>query len=328
MHFGKVLMKQVDGVRLLESLGDGVKDLRGRLSPDSPMDRVTWFRAGGLAELMFQPHDVDDLVTFLKLLPDEVPLTVVGVGSNLLVRDGGIPGVVLRLSAKGFGQVELACENRILAGAICPDKHIAAMAMDNGIGGFHFYYGIPGSIGGALRMNAGANGGETAERVVEVHAVDRKGNRHVLTKDDMQYSYRHSGASDELIFTHAVFEGYPEDRAKIRADMDAVRQHRETVQPIREKTGGSTFKNPEGHSAWELIDEAGCRGLMMGGAQMSSLHCNFMINTGHATGYDLEYLGEAVRKRVFENSGIRLEWEIRRLGHFMPGREIEPFLGA
>lgn len=321
-------MKQVDGVKLLGRLGEGVKELRGRLTPDAPMDRVTWFRAGGLAELMFQPHDVDDLVTFLKLLPEDVPLTVVGVGSNLLVRDGGIPGVVVRLSAKGFGELELVGENRIRAGAICPDKHIAAMAMDNGIGGFHFYYGIPGSIGGALRMNAGANGGETCQRVVEVRAVDRQGNIHTLSNEEMGYTYRHSGASEGLIFVDAIFEGYPEDRAKIRADMDAVRLHRETVQPIREKTGGSTFKNPEGHSAWELIDEAGGRGLVIGGAQMSSLHCNFMINTGNATGYDLEYLGETIRRRVRENSGIQLEWEIKRLGLFMPGREVEPFLGG
>jgi len=321
-------MKQVDGVKLLGRLGEGVNELRGRLTPDAQMDRVTWFRAGGLAELMFQPHDVDDLVTFLKLLPEDVPLTVVGVGSNLLVRDGGIPGVVVRLSAKGFGNLELAGENRIRAGAICPDKHIAAMAMDNGIGGFHFYYGIPGSVGGALRMNAGANGGETRQRVVEVRAVDRQGNIHTLSNEEMGYTYRHSSASEGLIFVDALFEGYPEDRAKIRADMDAVRLHRETVQPIREKTGGSTFKNPEGHSAWKLIDEAGGRGLVIGGAQMSSLHCNFMINTGNATGYDLEYLGETIRRRVREHSGIQLEWEIKRLGLFMPGREVEPFLGG
>ncbi|MBO3760852.1 UDP-N-acetylmuramate dehydrogenase [Ciceribacter sp. L1K22] len=321
-------MKQVDGEKLLASLGPGANELKGRLTPDAPMDRVTWFQAGGLAELMFQPHDVDDLVAFLKLLPEEVPLTVVGVGSNLLVRDGGIPGVVVRLSAKGFGQVELAGENLIRAGAICPDKHISAMAMDNNIGGFHFYYGIPGSIGGAVRMNAGANGGDTSERLVEVEAVDRKGNIVRLSKAEMGYSYRHSSAASDLIFTHATFEGYPEDKAKIRADMDAVRHHRETVQPVKEKTGGSTFKNPEGHSAWELIDEAGCRGLMIGGAQMSSLHCNFMINVGHATGYDLEYLGETVRQRVFENAGVKLEWEIKRLGIFMPGREVKPFMGV
>ena len=318
-------MKQVDGERLLAELGERVKDVRGKLTPNAPMDRVTWFRAGGLAELMFQPHDVDDLVTFLRILPDHVPLTVVGVGSNLLVRDGGIKGVVLRLSAKGFGDVELVGENRIRAGAICPDKNIAAMALDHSIGGFAFYYGIPGSIGGALMMNAGANGTETRDRVVEIEAVDRRGNRVTLSNADMHYSYRKSQAPQGLIFTHATFEGYPEDKAKIRAEMDAVRHHRETVQPVREKTGGSTFKNPEGHSAWKLIDEAGCRGLQVGGAQMSPLHCNFMINIGHATGYDLENLGETVRRQVFEHSGILLEWEIRRLGEYISGAEVTRF---
>jgi UDP-N-acetylmuramate dehydrogenase len=318
-------MKQVDGKKLLAELGSAMQDVRGRLTPDAPMDRVTWFRAGGLAELMFQPHDVDDLVTFLKALPDEVPLTVVGVGSNLLVRDGGVRGVVLRLSAKGFGDVELAGENRIRAGAICPDKNLAAMALDHGIGGFAFYYGIPGSIGGALRMNAGANGAETRERLVEIEAVTRKGERVTLSNAEMNYSYRHSAPPEGLIFTHGVFQGYAEDKTKIRADMDAVRHHRETVQPVQEKTGGSTFKNPEGHSAWKLIDEAGCRGLQIGGAQMSPLHCNFMINIGQATAHDLEKLGEIVRQRVYENSGVLLEWEIKRIGNFMPGYEVTAF---
>lgn len=320
-------MKQVDGEKLLASLGDGLKDVRGRLTPDAPMDRVTWFRAGGLAEVMFQPHDTDDLITFLKLLPEEVPLMVAGVGSNLLVRDGGIPGAVIRLSAKGFGDLELEGDNRIRAGAICPDKNIAAMALDNGIAGFEFLYGIPGSVGGALRMNAGANGGETKDLVVEVNAVDRKGKTYVLSNADMGYGYRHSKAPEGLIFTHAVFQGQTGDKTEIRTKMDAVRQHRETVQPIREKTGGSTFKNPEGHSAWKLIDEAGCRGLMIGGAQMSPMHCNFMINTGQATGYELEYLGETVRSRVLEHSGVMLQWEIKRVGKFMPGYEVKEFLG-
>ncbi|MDX3925074.1 MAG: UDP-N-acetylmuramate dehydrogenase [Shinella sp.] len=320
-------MKQVDGEKLLASLGDGIKEVRGRLTPDAPMERVTWFRAGGLAELMFHPHDEDDLSTFLKLVPEDVPITVIGVGSNLLVRDGGIPGIVIRLSAKGFGDLEIAGENRIKAGAICPDKNIAAMALDHGISGFEFYYGIPGSIGGALRMNAGANGGETKDLVVEVHAVDRKGERHVLSNAEMGYGYRHSSAPQGLIFTHALFEGAAGDKTEIRTKMDAVRQHRETVQPIREKTGGSTFKNPDGNSAWKLIDEAGCRGLMIGGAQMSPMHCNFMINTGQATGYELEYLGETVRSRVLEHSGVMLQWEIKRIGKFMPGYEVKEFLG-
>src|SRR5690606_31734002 len=217
--------------------------------------------------------------------------------------------------------------NRIRAGAAAPDKRVAAAALEAGIGGFHFYHGIPGAIGGALRMNAGANGVETRERVVSVRALDRRGEVHVLSNAGMGYAYRHSSASRDLIFVGAEMEGYAEDAAAIRAAMDEVQAHRETVQPIREKTGGSTFKNPAGTSAWKEIDKAGCRGLMIGGAQMSPMHCNFMINTGSATGYDLELLGETVRARVLETSGIRLEWEIRRIGDFKPGREVQEFLG-
>jgi len=314
------------GQDLLARLGD-VAGIKGRLTPDAEMDKITWFRAGGMADLLFQPADEDDLATFLKTVPADVPLTVVGVGSNLLVREGGVRGVVIRLSAKGFGEAERISETRIRAGAACPDKRVAALALESGIGGFHFYHGIPGAIGGALRMNAGANGVETCERVVEVRALDRKGNVHTLSNADMGYSYRHSCAPADFIFVSAVFEGYPEDQGAIRAAMDAVQHHRETVQPIREKTGGSTFKNPEGTSAWREIDRAGCRGLMIGGAQMSPMHCNFMINTGSATGYDLEYLGETVRARVLEKSGIRLQWEIKRIGEFKPGREVQEFLG-
>jgi UDP-N-acetylmuramate dehydrogenase len=315
------------GEALLASLGDRLSGIRGRITPDAEMDKITWFRAGGMADALFQPADEADLVAFLKAVPAEVPITVVGVGSNLLVREGGVDGFVIRLSAKGFGEAEVIGENRIRAGAAVPDKRVAALALEAGIGGFHFYHGIPGAIGGALRMNAGANGVETRERVVEVRAVDRKGEVHVLSNADMDYSYRHSTAAADLIFVSAVFEGYPEDRETIRAAMDAVQHHRETVQPIREKTGGSTFKNPEGSSAWKEIDRAGCRGLMIGGAQMSPMHCNFMINVGNATGYDLEYLGETVRARVLETSGIRLQWEIKRIGRFKPGREVTEFLG-
>ncbi|RVD36470.1 UDP-N-acetylmuramate dehydrogenase, partial [Mesorhizobium sp. M4B.F.Ca.ET.019.03.1.1] len=222
---------------------------------------------------------------------------------------------------------EVVSPTTIRAGAATPDKRLAAVAYEAGIGGFHFYHGIPGAVGGALRMNAGANGVETRERVVEVRALDRKGNLHTLSNADMGYAYRHSAAPSGLIFTSALFEGHPEDQATIKAAMDAVQSHRETVQPIREKTGGSTFKNPEGTSAWKEIDKAGCRGLMIGGAQMSPMHCNFMINTGTATGYDLEYLGETVRARVLENSGVRLHWEIKRLGDFRPGHAVQEFLG-
>jgi UDP-N-acetylmuramate dehydrogenase len=315
------------GEKLLASLGDRLATLRGRVTPNAEMDKITWFRAGGLADALFQPADEDDLAAFLKAVPEHIPLTIVGIGSNLLVRDGGIEGFVVRLSAKGFGEAEVVSPTRIRAGAALPDKRLAAAALEAGIGGFHFYHGIPGALGGALRMNAGANGVETRERVVEVRALDRQGNLHVLSNADMGYAYRQSSAPAGLIFTSAVFEGYAEDKDAIRAAMDAVQHHRETVQPIREKTGGSTFKNPEGHSAWKVIDEAGCRGLMVGGAQMSPMHCNFMINTGNATGYDLEFLGETVRARVLENSGVRLHWEIKRTGAFRPGREVQEFLG-
>jgi UDP-N-acetylmuramate dehydrogenase len=317
----------VNGQALLDRLSGLAKSVRGRLTPNAGMDQITWFRTGGPAELLFQPADEDDLAAFLQGLPDDVPVMVVGVGSNLLVRDGGIPGVVIRLSAKGFGQAEAVSETQIRAGAAIPDKRLAQVALEAGIGGFHFYHGIPGGIGGALRMNAGANGVETRDRVVEVYAVDRHGRKHMLTNEDMGYAYRHSSAPKDLIFTGALFEGYTEDPAIIRREMDAVQHHRETVQPIKEKTGGSTFKNPEGTSAWKEIDKAGCRGLMIGGAQMSPMHCNFMINAANATSYDLETLGETVRERVLEHSGIRLEWEIKRIGLFRPGHEVQEFLG-
>jgi UDP-N-acetylmuramate dehydrogenase len=315
------------GDALLASLGDRLSGVRGRITPNAEMDKITWFRAGGVADALFQPADEDDLSAFLKALPAEVPLTIVGIGSNLLVREGGIRGFVIRLSAKGFGEAQVVSPTQIQAGAATPDKRVAALALEAGLGGFHFYHGIPGAIGGALRMNAGANGVETRERVVDVRAVDRHGNFHTLSNADMGYAYRHSSAPSDLIFTSALFEGFPEDRETIRASMDAVQHHRETVQPIREKTGGSTFKNPEGTSAWKEIDKAGCRGLMIGGAQMSPMHCNFMINTGNASGYDLEYLGETVRARVMENSGLRLQWEIKRIGEFKPGHAVQEFLG-
>ncbi len=317
----------VDGTKLLADLGSRLKDVRGRLTPNALMDKLTWFRAGGPAEVLFQPADEEDLAGFLKAVPEEIPVAVVGVGSNLLVRDGGVGGFIVRLSAKGFGATEMIGTNRIRAGAAVADKRLAAAALEAGIGGFHFYHGIPGGVGGALRMNAGANGMETSARVVEVTAYDRQGERHVLGVDEMGYSYRHSGAADDLIFTNAIFEGKVGDPVEIRAAMGQVQHHRETVQPIRDKTGGSTFKNPPGTSAWKEVDKAGCRGLMIGGAQVSPMHCNFLINTGTASAYDLEFLGETVRARVLETSGVRLEWEIRRLGAFRPGHQIDPFLG-
>jgi UDP-N-acetylmuramate dehydrogenase len=306
----------MSGTALLERLGNRFSAIRGRLLPDEAMSKYTWFQVGGPADILFQPADEDDLAAFLKALPGEVPVMVVGVGSNLLVRDGGIEGVVIRLSAKGFGQVEQVSDTRLLCGAAVPDKRLAAKALEAGIGGFAFYHGIPGGIGGALRMNAGANGTETTDRVVEVHALDRKGERHILTHADMGYTYRHSAVPDDLIFTKAVFEGVPQSPDVIREEMDAVQHHRETVQPVKEKTGGSTFKNPPGESAWKLVDAAGMRGFRVGGAQMSEMHCNFMINTGSATAADLEQLGESVREKVLENSAIQLHWEIKRVGRF------------
>lgn len=318
----------VDGIALQEKLAPLLTDVRGRLTPNAPMNAITWFRTGGPAELFFQPVDEDDLAIFLKQLPDDVPVLVVGVGSNLMVRDGGLQGVVIRLSAKGFGEVKPLGDQKIRSGAAVPDKMLAAAARDAGIGGMHFYHGIPGAVGGALRMNAGANGVETKERVVEVYAVDRQGNKHTLSNAEMGYAYRHSSAAADLIFTGALFEGYAEEKPIIQKQMDEVQHHRETVQPIKEQTGGSTFKNPEGFSAWKLIDEAGCRALMVGKAQMSPMHCNFMINTGGATSHDLELLGETVRTRVLDHSGHRLEWEIKRLGVFSEGSEpVQPFMG-
>lgn len=313
---------------LLERCPGLVDGLRGKVMQNQPLSVVTWFRTGGPAQMLFQPADEDDLALFLSRLPEDVPLLPVGLGSNLLIRDGGLEGVVLRLSAKGFGKVEPIGNNRLRVGAALPDKRLAETAAQQGLGGFAFYAGIPGGVGGALRMNAGAHGTETCERMVELVALDRKGRRHVLTNADMDYAYRHSGASRDLIFVEATFEGIPTEEATIRQEMAEVIAHRENAQPIREKTGGSTFKNPEGSSAWKEVDKAGCRGLTIGGAQMSEMHCNFMINTGEATGYDLELLGETVRKRVFETSGVKLQWEIKRLGAFGPQGEIKPFLGV
>lgn len=304
----------MSGEALLKKLENNLKGVRGRLMPDALMSKLTWFQVGGPADILFQPADEDDLSLFLQKLPEDIPVTVVGVGSNLLVRDGGLEGVVVRLSAKGFGTVEQIGDSRLLSGAAVPDKRLASKALEAGLGGFAFYHGIPGGIGGALRMNAGANGTETTNRVVEVHGIDRAGNRHILSHKDMGYTYRHSTVSDDMIFTKAVFEGFEEDQKIIQEQMDEVQHHRETVQPVKEKTGGSTFKNPEGYSSWKLVDEAGLRGFMVGGAQMSEMHCNFMINTGNATAADLENLGDSVREKVFAHSGIELQWEIKRIG--------------
>lgn len=302
--------------------------IRGRLTPCASLAEVTWFRVGGPAELLFQPADADDLGLFLSRLPQDVPVTTIGLGSNLLVRDGGLPGVTIRLSARGFGFVERIGATKLRAGCAVPDKKLADAARDAELGGFAFYHGIPGALGGALRMNAGANGTETCQRVVEIEAIDRQGKRLTLTNADMGYAYRHSSAAPDLIFVAATFEGDPSDKATITEAMQAVAEHREKNQPIKDKTGGSTFKNPPGTSAWKEVDMAGCRGLRIGDAQVSEKHCNFLINTGHATAYDIELLGETVRSRVLQTSGLRLEWEIKRIGSFEEDRQVLPFLSG
>jgi UDP-N-acetylmuramate dehydrogenase len=263
--------------------------------------------------VLFMPEHEDDLGYFLAHLASEIPVTVVGLGSNLIVRDGGVPGVVIRLG-RGFGDTAIEGEQRVRAGAAVPDVKVARVAQEAGIAGLAFLRGIPGAIGGALRMNGGAYGGETKDVLIEARAVDRKGNMAVWRNADMHYSYRHCGAPEDLIFTQALFQGRPGDRAQIAAEMDKITGSREATQPIKSRTGGSTFKNPPGHKAWQLIDAAGCRGLVVGDAQVSEMHCNFLINRGGASAADIETLGEAVRARVKENSGVELEWEIKRIG--------------
>ncbi|MEK9278187.1 UDP-N-acetylmuramate dehydrogenase [Bradyrhizobium sp. ISRA442] len=288
-------------------------DLRGRLLANQSLAELTWFRVGGPAQVLFTPADEDDLAYFLAHLARDIPVYVVGVGSNLIVRDGGIPGVVIRLAPRAFGEVS-ASGDVVIAGAAALDKRVAEVAASANIGGLEFYFGIPGTIGGALRMNAGANGGETKDVLVEATGVARDGRKHVFSNAEMKFVYRRSGVDPSIIFTSARFHGAIRDAEAIRARMAEVQSHRETAQPIREKTGGSTFKNPPGHSAWKLIDAAGCRGLRVGGAQVSEMHCNFLINTGDASGHDIETLGETVRERVKANSGIELHWEIKRIG--------------
>jgi UDP-N-acetylmuramate dehydrogenase len=317
-------------VRLIDRLNElgTLEGVRGGLTAEAELAPVTWFRVGGAADLLFQPADADDLALFLMRLPVDVPVTVIGLGSNLIVRDGGLEGVVVRLTKRGFGDIEPLGDHRLRVGAAVPDRLVAKAALEAGIGGFAFYHGIPGGIGGALRMNAGANGGETAARLVAVEAVDRDGRRLTIGRAEMGYAYRHCDAPASLVFTHAVFEGVPGDPATIRAEMDAVEAHRSSAQPVKARTGGSTFKNPPGGSAWKLIDAAGMRGFRVGGAHVSELHCNFLINDADATAYDVELLGETVRARVLATAGVRLDWEIKRLGRFRPGEEIAPFLGA
>ncbi|GAB3126192.1 UDP-N-acetylmuramate dehydrogenase [Novispirillum itersonii] len=286
--------------------------VRGRYSEGYELAKVTWFRVGGPAEVLFKPEDADDLAAFLAGTPDDVPVTVIGVGSNLLVRDGGVPGVVVRLG-RAFAGIEVR-DNLLHVGGAALDVNIAQAARDAGLGGLEFLCGIPGTLGGALRMNAGAYGREIRDVLVSATAVDRSGRLHSLTAEQMGLTYRHCAIPHDWLFTGAVLRGEKADTAAISARMDEIRTSREDSQPVRSRTGGSTFANPVGAKAWELIDRAGCRGLLRGGAQVSEKHCNFLINTGDATAADLEDLGEDVRRRVRETSGVELRWEIRRIG--------------
>lgn len=286
---------------------------RGRLTAEAALDRVTWFRVGGSAEVLFKPADSEDLSAFLAALPLDVPVTVIGVGSNLLVRDGGVPGVLIRLGAP-FARMRALDGYVLEAGAGALDLMIAKAAQGAGIAGLEFFCGVPGTLGGALRMNAGAYGRETKDVLIEAEAVDRKGRTHRVSAAELGMSYRHSEAPADWIFTRAWLQGEAGDQDEIASRMEAIQREREESQPIRTRTGGSTFKNPPGHKAWRLIDAAGCRGLKFGAAQVSEKHCNFLINTGGATAAEIEALGEEVRRRVKENSGIELEWEIRRIG--------------
>ncbi len=302
-------MTKLDGGALLKRLPQA----RGRLEANAPLADLTWFRAGGPAELLFTPADEADLAAFLKETPMDIPVYVIGVGSNLLVRDGGVPGVVIRLG-KGFAEIVEEPGHRVRAGTAALDVRVARFALEKSIDSLTFLRGIPGSIGGALRMNAGAYGGETKDILIEARAVDRSGNIHVLTNADMKYTYRHCGAPEDLVFTQALFQGRAGDPVEISAAMDKITESREATQPIKSRTGGSTFKNPPGNKSWQLIDRAGMRGFAVGPAKVSDLHCNFLINEGGATAAQIEGLGETVRAKVKATSGIELDWEIKRIG--------------
>ena len=287
-------------------------ELRGRLLANQPLSTVSWFRTGGPAQAFYMPADEADLSYFLKNLSADIPLTVIGASSNLIIRDGGVPGVVVRLG-RGFNEVKVEDGHKVRAGTAMLDVMVARAAQPAGVAGLAFLSGIPGSIGGALRMNGGAYGGETKDILIEARGVDRSGNVRTYSNADMGFSYRHSGVPDDVIFTEALFQARPGDPEAIAGEMTEIKKKREASQP-RTKTCGSTFKNPPGQKAWQLIDAAGCRGLTVGAAQVSDLHCNFLLNLGDATAKDIETLGETVRERVKANSGVELEWEIKRIG--------------
>ena len=282
---------------IVAELKAAMPQLRGRLMSNQPLAELTWFRVGGPAQVLFLPEEEPDLAYFLAQLAPEIPVTVIGLGSNLIVRDGGVPGVVIRLG-RGFGEITIEAQGRVRVGAAVPDVKVARAAQEAGIAGLAFLRGIPGAVGGALRMNGGAYGRETKDALIETRALDRRGGIRILANGDMHYAYRHCGAPPDIIFTQALFAGTPGDAAAIALEMDKITESREATQPIKSRTGGSTFKNPPGRKAWQLIDAAGCRGLRMGDAQVSEMHCNFLINRGRASAAEIEALGEKVRARV------------------------------
>jgi UDP-N-acetylmuramate dehydrogenase len=294
---------------------DTLPAVRGKLLRDEPLAPFTWFRVGGPAEVLFVPADAEDLGDFLRGLSEDVPVTYLGVGSNVIIRDGGIEGVVIRLAGRAFAEIHIDTENNwIIAGPGALDSMVAKAAAKAGLAGLEFYAGIPGTIGGALTMNAGCYGSETKDVLVSAWGYDRTGEMRTYDNADFGFTYRHTEVPAEIIWMQAVFQGTPDDPAAVTARMEAITSRREITQPIREKTGGSTFKNPEGKSAWQCVDEAGWRGKLFGGAKFSELHSNFMINANEATAADLEGLGEAVRADVKAKLGIELNWEIKRIG--------------
>lgn len=311
---------------LLPQFASWISDVRGRLVHNQMLSELAWFRVGGPAQLFFMPADEADLAYFLKHLPADIKVTTIGLGSNLLIRDGGLDGVVIRLSSKGFGAVENLGDHSLRVGTALPDVKVANAAAEAGIDGLTFYRGIPGGIGGALYMNAGCYGTETKDCMVSLRGVSRDGEIVEYTNEEMGYLYRKSHGPRGTVFTSAVYQGFAGDAEDIRRRMKEITDKREGSQPTKARTGGSTFKNPEGHSSWKLVDDAGCRGLQVGNAQVSEKHCNFLLNLGGATALDIETLGETVRNRVRANSGIDFVWEIRRMGHFLPNENVLEFL--
>ena len=309
-------LKMTDNISLIDRL----PAVRGRYTANAPLAQSTWFQVGGPAEVLYKPADQDDLISFLKNCPSDIPVLIIGVASNLIIRDGGVDGVVIKLGRE-FAQADVDPNNphHIIAGSAVLDGNVALVAQKHGLAGLEFLSGIPGTVGAAVRMNAGCYGSEISDILVEVTAIDRQGDIRHLKPEQLGMSYRHIDAPKDWIFTQAVFKATPSTIDAVKARMDEIKVKREASQPIREKTGGSTFANPERDvpgtgSAWQAVDKAGCRGFTIGGAQMSELHCNFMINTGTATATDLENLGETVRQKVKETTGLNLRWEIQRIG--------------